>query len=136
MPRPKKNNAEVIDTFWPLPPIHDLIHKVKKSKFYISIDLAQGYNQMRVADSCTHKLAFTIKNKRFEFCRLPFGLISASYAFSRMLETILDELLVDQGIHLYLDDILITGDSEDEMAIKFKKILQKVPRKFKSSQFQ
>lgn len=120
----RKINEQVVETFYPLPPIHDLINDVKKARFFVSLDLAQGYTQMMVAKTCQHKLAFTIKNRRYECIRMPFGLKSAGFAFTKMIERALNGLDLE-NTHIYLDDILLTGNTEEEVLGKLRKILER-----------
>lgn len=121
----RKINQHVVEAFFHLPPIHALIHRIKKAKFYCTLDLAQGYLQVNVSETDRYKLAFTIKNRRFEFCRVPFGLKTASYCFAVLLTTVLDGLLDGNNIFVYLDDILITADTTEEMFSLLREIFNR-----------
>ena len=46
----------------------------------------------------------------YQYNRLPFGVISAYLIFQRLMENLLQGI---PGVSIYLDDILITGSSEE-----------------------
>jgi RNase H-like domain found in reverse transcriptase/Reverse transcriptase (RNA-dependent DNA polymerase)/Integrase zinc binding domain len=118
-------NAQIVDAYYHTIPIHHLLAKITKSKFHTTLDLANGYLQINVCEEDKHKLAFTVKHRRFEFQRVPFGVKTASFCFTKVLAIVLDDLLVDKGIHIYLDDVLILANSIDEMVEKLRKILER-----------
>ena len=59
------------------------------------------------------KTSFTCRYGTFQFLVMPFGLSTAPATFQRMVNTIFFELL-DRGVIVYLDDILIYTNTVDE----------------------
>ena len=59
----------------------------------------------------------------FRYHGLPFGVSSALAVFQRYLETLLRGL---EGTAVYLDDILVTGDSVDKHLRNVQAVLQKL----------
>ncbi len=51
-------NAVTVKDRYPLPRVDDLLDKLRGSAYFSSIDLQQGYNQIRVAESDIPKTAF------------------------------------------------------------------------------
>lgn len=60
---------------------------------------------------------------------MPFGLVSASFAFSKMLGDVL-EPLKGEKVFSYLDDVLVCADSLEEMERRLRRVLEKF-REFK-----
>lgn len=120
----RKLNSALVDSFYHLPAIHTLIQDIPRAKYYCSLDLSAGYNQIPVADEDCHKLAFTCRHERFEYVRCCFGLKTAGFCFARMLNSVLAKLIANNECVCYLDDILITGNSEDELLERVEKVLE------------
>lgn len=60
-----------------------------------------------------HKTAFTCRYGTFEFLVMPFGLCNAPSTFQRAMNTVFFDLL-DKGVLIYLDDILVYSKSVAE----------------------
>jgi hypothetical protein len=67
------------------------------------------------------KTSFTCRYGTFQFTVMPFGLSTAPATFQRMMNTIFFEML-DKGVLIYLDDILVYSKTLDE----HKKLLDRV----------
>lgn len=121
----RKINEHVIKSYYHLPSIHTLLREIGKAKYFTTLDCSQGYLQLGVCEEDKRKLAFTVGHRRFEFNRCPFGLVSASYAFSSLIQSrVLADVIRDHRVFTYLDDILILADSEEEMFMIITKILE------------
>lgn len=120
----RKINQHLVKSFYQLPSIHTMVNEIPRAKYYTTIDLAQGYLQIPVAESDRYKLAFTAGHKRYEFCRSPFGLSSSGYCFSKMMSTKLSKLIETGRVFIYLDDILIAQDTAEEMMKTVREICE------------
>ena len=102
------NQAARVDSY-PIPRIEDLFASLAGGKAFSKLDLAHAYQQV-VLDE-TSKMYVTINTHKglYRYNRLPFGVSSAPAIFQRTMESILGGL---PQVCVYLDDILITGDSE------------------------
>ena len=105
----------------PLP--EDLIRKLSGSKFFTKIDLADAYNQMRLAPESQRRLALSTPRGVFLQSRLPFGISSAPGYFQEIMDKLTSDL---PGVVVYLDDILIGGTTEEEHLQNLKITLQKL----------
>ncbi|CAC5390809.1 Retrovirus-related Pol polyprotein from transposon 297,Retrovirus-related Pol polyprotein from transposon 17.6,Retrovirus-related Pol polyprotein from transposon 412 [Mytilus coruscus] len=52
-----------------------------KAKFYSTVDMFNGYHQIKLDPETKHKTAFTCHEGVFEFNRLPFGLSNSPHTF-------------------------------------------------------
>ena len=80
--------------------------------------------------SARSKTAFTCRYGTFEFLVMPFGLCNAPSTFQRAMNTIFFDLL-DRGILIYLDDILVYSKNVEE----HKSLLRKVFTLLKKHKF-
>jgi len=75
-------------------------------------------------DDASKKLVTINTHKElFQYNRLPFGVSAAPSIFQRTMETLLQGL---PGVCLYLDDILITGKTDQEHLTNLSAVLQKL----------
>lgn len=74
----------------------------------INIDLKEAYFLLPIHDSHTKFLRFYVQELLYEFVVLPFGLSSAPYIFTKILQPVIAHLR-SQGLLSvrYLDDILL-----------------------------
>ena len=104
------NRVSKLDKY-PIPKIEDLFAQLSGGKRYTKLDMSQAYQQI-VLDKDSRK--FVVVNTHrglFQYNRLPFGVSSAPGIFQRTMESLLKDI---PGVVVYIDDILVTGSSDDE----------------------
>ncbi len=65
-----------------------------------------GYWQIKIAEKDKNKTAFSSHLGLYDFLCMHFGLIGAPETFSRILDKVLDGLIIKKCL-VYLDDIII-----------------------------
>src|SRR5947209_7012407 len=110
---------------YPLPLMDELRDRVHGSTIFTKIDLKHGYNLVRIKEGDEWKTAFRTRYGHYEFMVMPFGLTNAPATFQAMMNDILREFL-DQGVIVYIDDILIYSRDEQEYYALVEKVLQKL----------
>ena len=106
-------NRVTIKNRYPLPRIDDLFHQLREARVYSKIDLRTGYHQLRVREADIPKTTFRMRYGHFEFMVMPFGLTNAPAAFMDLMHRVFQPYL-DQFIMVFVDDILIYSQSEEE----------------------
>jgi hypothetical protein len=106
-------NSKTLKNAYPLPRIQECIDRLSKAKHLSSIDLLSGYWQLRVAEMDIPKTAFNTRYGKYEFLVMPFGLTNAPATFQTLMNSILRPF-IDKFVLVYLDDILVYSDSEEE----------------------
>ena len=109
----RKLNEVTVGDSYPLPNIEELLMKVRNSKFFSCLDLKSGYHQIALDESSQEKTAFCVNDKLYEYTRVPFGVKNAPAHFSRVMTSILSNL-IGTAVLLYLDDIIILGATVEE----------------------
>ena len=118
------NQMTIKDAF-PLPRIEDCIESLKGARYFSSLDLTQGYLQVKVHEADQHKTAFRALGALYEFNRLSFGLCNSPATFSRLMGRCLGDMC-GQGIIIYLDDILVYSSSIPEMTSRLNTVFQRL----------
>ena len=104
------NTAAEVDTY-PLPKIEDLFASLSGGKTFSKLDLAHPYQQVPLDDESKKYTTINTHKGLYYYNRLPFGVASASSIFQRTIENVLQGL---PHVTVYLDDILVTGSTEEE----------------------
>ena len=73
------------------------------------------------------KTAFTCRYGTFEFNVLPFGLMNAPSTFQRVMNNVFMDLL-DSGVLVYMDDILVYSKTVAEHKILLHKVFDLLAR--------
>ena len=118
-------NKQTIKNRYAMPRIDDLIDQLRGAKLFTSIDLAQGYHQIRISKSDTEKTAFRTPIGHYEYRVLPFGLTNAPATFQTLMNNIYKDLL-GRFVLVYMDDILIFSKSVEEHVQHVSEVLQRL----------
>jgi hypothetical protein len=111
---------------WPIPNIELMLQRIgeKKPRYFIVLDLTNGYFQIPLAPESRVYTAFLASNKGlFEWLRLPMGLKGAPAFFQRVLSTTVLAGLISIICELYLDDLIIFAKDSEELIERFRIIL-------------
>jgi transposase InsO family protein len=108
-------NACTQPASWPIPNIDQMVRRIglRKGKIFGTTDLAAGYHQAPVAKSSRIFTAFILWCGIYQFTRLPFGPKRAPSYFQKMMASVVLAGLLYFICEVYLDDILVYGDTED-----------------------
>jgi hypothetical protein len=99
-----------------LPNIKQMIERVgrRKPKYFGNMDLTAGYHQFGLAKDARVFTAFICFLGIFQWCRVPMGLKGAGSFFQRQMAMNVLVGLVSIVCELYLDDVLVYGETETE----------------------
>src|SRR5437588_12919396 len=105
-------NKITIKIRYPLPLMNELRDRLGKAKFFTKLDLKNGFYLLRIAKGDEWKTAFRCRYGLYEYTVMPFKLCNAPSTFQSMINDIFHDLL-DEGVVVYLDDILIYNEDEE-----------------------
>jgi hypothetical protein len=106
-------NEVTIKNKYLLPRIEDLFDQLRGASVFSKIDLRSGYHQLRIRPSDIPKTTFITKYGLYEFTVMSFGLTNApAFSMNLMNSVFMDYL--DKFVVVFIDDILIYSQSEEE----------------------
>ena len=103
--------------------MNKLRDRVTGAKRFTKLDLMTVYNNIRIKEGDEYKTAFRTRYGHFEWNVMFLGLYNALATFQEYINNLLREYL-DQGVIVYLDDILIYSNNKDEHTILVFKVLK------------
>ena len=116
------NQAAKIDTY-PLPRIDDLLALLGLGKSFTKLDLAHAYLQIPLDEESKQYAVINTQKGLYKYNRLPFGVSSAPSIFQRTMEGILRGI---PKVCVYIDDILVTGETDQEHLSTLDKVLTRL----------
>ena len=96
---------------YPLPRVEECFHMMNGGHKFTKIDLAQAYNQVPLEDESKDLTILNMHKGLYHWRRLPFGIASSPAILQRIMDQVLQGL---NHVVWYLDDILLTGETEKE----------------------
>ncbi|PIK41134.1 hypothetical protein BSL78_22016 [Apostichopus japonicus] len=116
------NKASKLDQY-PVPKIEDLFATLAGRKTFSKLVMSQAYQQLKLEEDFKQYVVINTHKGLFQYNCLPFGISSAPGIFQRAIEGILQGI---PNVVVYLDDILITGATEEEHLMILDKVLSKL----------
>ena len=116
-------NQQTVKNRYALPRIDDLIDQLSGARFFTSLDLAQGYHQIRVTKEDVPKTAFRTPLGHFQYLVLPFGLTNAPATFQSVMNEIFREC-IGRFVLVYLDDILVYSRTPQQHIEHVRSVLE------------
>jgi hypothetical protein len=109
----------------PLPLISESLERLAQAKFYTKLDVREAYHRIRIKEGDEWKTAFRTRYGHFEYTVMPFGLTNAPAQFQAYMNEALVGLL-DVTCIVYLDDVPIFSDTEEEHVAHVKEVLNRL----------
>jgi len=108
---------------YPIPRVEDLLATLSKGKVFSKLNLTQAYRQLKLD---AHSQKFVVINTHkglFCFTRLPFGISSTPGLFQKTMGTL---LRVIPGVSVFIDDILISCETQAEHLESLEEVLMRL----------
>ena len=120
----KQLNLITVKDRYPIPRIDDIWDSLAHAKYFAALDLQSGYWQIPIVEEDIPKTAFRTPRGLYEFLVMPFGLCNAPATFQRAMNQLLAEL-ISKCCWIYLDDVIVWGNSISELCTNVQKVLDK-----------
>ena len=105
----RKINQMTEKVTFPMPRIDDALRKLRKPKYFSSMDLLKAYYQIPVAEEDQKYYAFSDGRRHLAFTRCPMGAKNSGSTLAMLMELVLRGLPPECVIG-YLDDILLATE--------------------------
>jgi hypothetical protein len=97
-----------------IPRIDDQINNLRNKHYFTRLDLKDAFHHIQLKEASIPYTYFVTFMSQVEYVRLPFGLTSGPSFFMRFINTAFRELLDENKIQIYLDDLLIATETVEE----------------------
>jgi Reverse transcriptase (RNA-dependent DNA polymerase)/RNase H-like domain found in reverse transcriptase/Integrase zinc binding domain/Retroviral aspartyl protease len=121
----RKLNKKIFGDKFPLPRIEEILDQLGRAKFFSILDLKSGFYQIELEKSSRGPTAFSTDTGHYEFKRLPMGLKISPNSFQRMMAIAMAGLPPETSF-LYIDDLVVTGCSEEHHLKNLKLVFSKL----------
>ena len=118
-------NAKTIKNAYPLPRIDQILDQLQGAKIFSTLDLRQGYYQIRISDDDIEKTAFRTPFGHYQFKVMSFGLTNAPATFQAVMNNVFSDQIGD-FVQVYLDDILVYSKTPEDHVKHLKIVLDKL----------
>ena len=118
-------NKITIKNRYPLPLMNELQNRLGKARFFTKLDLKNGFYLVRIVKGDEWKTAFRCRYGLYEYTVMPFGLCNAPSTFQSMINDVFHDLL-DEGVVVYLDDILIYNEDERSHISLVRRVMERI----------
>ena len=116
------NRAAKLEKY-PIPRIEELFSSLAGGKAFSKLDLSHAYLQVPLDEASRRLVTISTHKGLFEYQRLPFGIASAPSIFQRVMENLLQGI---PRVCVYIDDILVTGSTEEEHLANLAQVLTRL----------
>jgi hypothetical protein len=119
-------NSGIVKHAYPLPLISEMVDQVKGWTHFTKLNLRSGYNNVRIKKGDQWKAAFKTKRGLFEPTVMFFGLCNSPATFQSIMNDIFRDYIDEGWLHIYMDNLLLCGNSTEDMQQKTLKVVQRL----------
>ena len=113
-------NKHAKTEIYPLPRIKELFTTLSRGQTFATWDLFHAYLQLELEEETQELVTIDTHKGLYRYKRLPFGVASAPAIFQKTMETTLQGLPM---VSVYLDDILVSGKTQQEHLTNLNEVL-------------
>ena len=111
---------------WPIPDIKQQLQKLRAQQYLMTIDLTDAYHQVSIDRNSVKWTAVRAAGIMFVWNRLGFGNSGAVAHFQFQMATVILAGLIDKCCLVYLDDIIIFGETLDKFLSNISEVLNRL----------
>ena len=103
---PRDLNKAIKREHYPMKTIEEVVQNMPDAKVFTKLDATSGYWQLKLDEESSKLCTFNTPFGRYRFQRLPFGIVSASEIFQRVMSQMVED---KDGAEDVMDDIVVWG---------------------------
>jgi hypothetical protein len=119
----RKLKTITVKNKFPLPIIDELLDEISGAQYFTTIDLASGFQQIRMLPEDEFKTIFKTHHGHFQFRVMPFGLTNAPVTFHCLMNALFGDYM-RKFVLIFMDDILIFSKSLEEQMNHLRLVFQ------------
>lgn len=113
-------NPYIENDQYPLPRIEELFAKLQGGVSFTKLDLSNAYQQVCLDEQSKELVTISTHKGLYRYNRAPFGIASIPAKFQKIMDSLFEG---QEGVVVFLDDLLITGRSHQEHMNILNKVL-------------
>ena len=106
-----------------MPKVEDIFSKLKRAKYFLTLDLRAGYHHIPLDKSLMPKTAFNLPFGKYEYVKVPFRLAQAQAYFQELMTGILKDF---NFAIAYIDNIIIFSSTAEEHFSHIRRVFEKL----------
>jgi len=107
-------NSMTVKNKYPLLLISELMSQLRGARYFTKLDACWSFNNVRIKPGDEWKAVFRTNRGLFKLLVMFFGMTNSPATFQTMMNNIFRNLIVEDIVVVYLDDILIFTKTEEE----------------------
>jgi hypothetical protein len=119
-------NDWTVKNAYSLPLISKIMDKIKGTKFFTKFNVRWDYNNIRIKAEDQCKAAFKTNWGLFESTVMFFRMCNSLATFQAMMDSIFSDMIEGRKVIVYMDDILIFAENQEELQEWTKQVLQRL----------
>lgn len=119
---PRSLNKYILREHFIIPTADEIISRLSNKKYFSVVDMRNGFWQILLNEESSDLCTFQTPFGRYKFNVLPFGIKSAPEIFQRKNMELFGNI---KDVNVYFDDLIISGETENDHDIAFKKVMEK-----------
>ena len=123
----KRANAACEPIYWPLPTFEEIQRHLHGARYFITMDLKNGYWQIGLDSASQELFSFCTHRQVVTPCRIPQGSTDAVMFFTHLMMKTFEERIYN-GIVPWLDDLLLYSATISELYDLLEWVLQKAAK--------
>ena len=117
------NKVTELDPYF-IPLVQEIVDGVGNARYLSKLDLCKGFHQVKMPPEACKKTAVVTPYGKFEFTRMPFGLVNDTSMFQRLMDVVLNGM--QDRCSSCVDDVLIYSGEWKEHLGHIEEVLAKL----------
>ena len=119
---PRDLNKAIKREHFPMKTIEEVVQNMPGAKVFSKLDATSGYWQFKLDEESSKLCTFNTPFGRYRFLRVPFGIVSASEIFQRVMSQMVEDI---DGSEAIMDDIVVWEKDQAEHGMRLKQVMDK-----------